>query len=619
MSYYFDNMFGRVSESQGRFIVDVLTEGPNRLVGTDREIYTDIMDEALRNPQSLYDHGAQDPEWIMRHFPDCSIELFRELYQLGSLISKFSPPDVAGDAKRRRLALEKLTSTEEQCSYTNGMLYDGWCKPYEEGYRSMLLHAQSLIKQVLGDVPSEEEIFSQCGFGPGASCSLPRRRGDAFFKFGNPNPTATHNLRPFIDGSLSGLFPLWGRQIAGVRYVDGNEVTTVPKSTKIDRTIAIEPDVNQFLQRGIGSSIRHRLMARAGINLNNQDLNQILAFAGSLDDDLATLDLSSASDSVSTELTLLLMPKKWGELLMAVRSPIGVLRHIPGETKQSWVWEKTSSMGNGYTFELESLIFWALARAAVYRSGSLERRLGVYGDDIIVPAESAGLLVQLLEFCGFTVNTQKSFTKGPFRESCGKHYYRGGDVTPLYIRKDVKDPLVAACYHNLSIARGMLNHDGEWQCPHWSATAFRLRSRVPRRWNVPVPADKGHCGFWTSWDSARPVVRRWRRKMGYDTWYTYSSLVPQFTEALVEEGEAALCKNLYLLDKRNGPTETEQSWGAPDKSSGVKLKRVTARTLGWSDLPPLRLTESQVSGLQNPRDVIWEAIPSASSVTTPQE
>lgn len=119
MSYYFDNMFGRVSDSQTQFILDVLTESPNRLTGLDREIYTDIMDTALRAPLTLYNHGAQDPEWIMRHFPDCSHELFRELYQLGSLLCKFTPPDRQGDAKRRLAALEKLSSTEEQCGTQN--------------------------------------------------------------------------------------------------------------------------------------------------------------------------------------------------------------------------------------------------------------------------------------------------------------------------------------------------------------------------------------------------------------------------------------------------------------------------------------------------------------------
>jgi len=90
--------------------------------------------------------------------------------------------------------------------------------------------------------------------------------------------------------------------------------------------------------------------------------------------------------------------------------------------------EKFSSMGNGFTFPLESLIFWALASAAS------DDIVTVYGDDIICAVKDVELIIKVLEACGFAINKGKSFWSGPFRESCGSDYYRGIDVRPVYVK-----------------------------------------------------------------------------------------------------------------------------------------------------------------------------------------
>jgi hypothetical protein len=216
--------------------------------------------------------------------------------------------------------------------------------------------------------------------------------------------------------------------------VPGNRVTTVPKNAKTDRTIAIEPDMNMYIQKGIGSLIRDRLV-RVGIDLNDQSRNQSLAKEGSLTGTLATIDLSSASDTVSMRLVEELLPEDWVSAIKLCRSPRGIL---PDGSLISY--QKVSSMGNGFTFELESLIFWALCSTVLSWFKPRESRLAVYGDDIIISSEVYGTVVWLLNYCGFTVNVKKSFSAGPFRESCGKHFFKGVDVTPFYIRDDVKSP-----------------------------------------------------------------------------------------------------------------------------------------------------------------------------------
>jgi hypothetical protein len=134
-------------------------------------------------------------------------------------------------------------------------------------------------------------------------------------------------------------------------------------------------------------------------------------------------------------------------------------------------YEKISSMGNGATFELETAIFWAI-------SSSVAGDSVVYGDDIIVPTEHAPEVIELLEFCGFKCNPKKTFVSGPFRESCGGHYFQGVDVTPPYFRKRLNSlhpVLTAANAINLrSKAHLMVSYDLK---PSWDL----LARKIPRK------------------------------------------------------------------------------------------------------------------------------------------
>jgi len=57
----------------------------------------------------------------------------------------------------------------------------------------------------------------------------------------------------------------------------------------------------------------------------------------------------------------------------------------------------------------------------------------VYGDDIIVPSESYDMVSWALECFGFQVNPEKSFSTGPFRESCGTDAFAGTNVRPIFV------------------------------------------------------------------------------------------------------------------------------------------------------------------------------------------
>ena len=159
----------------------------------------------------------------------------------------------------------------------------------------------------------------------------------------------------------------------------GNNVTTVPKTWKTERVIAIEPCWNSFFQKGVGKLIRRRLR-KVGILLrDSQERHGYLARMGSVHKVFATLDLKSASDTICIGLVEALLPEDWLRVLTDLRSP------YMGEGEARYRYQRWSSMGNGYTFELETLIFYALTVAIVGAESG--RGVSVYGDDIIAPID----------------------------------------------------------------------------------------------------------------------------------------------------------------------------------------------------------------------------------------
>jgi len=378
---------------------------------------------------------------------------FRDDYLAVELLSKY--PLLRIDVNREKVALETFLEAEKQCSEASDRLskryVSGITSPYTP--ESIIWMARLKIASVLGPF-SWDQAEQHFGFGPGSTTSLPRIRGDAYYKYGASKPHVTKACSVLGICAISRI-PRWFNHLAGLAgenpetlrglpldlqaerlltFVSGNRVTTVPKNAKTDRTIAIEPDLNMYVQKGIGGLIRNRLL-RVGVDLNSQTKNQDLAREGSLTGSLATIDLKSASDTVSMRLVEDLLPEDWVSALKQCRSPYGTL-----PSGELITYHKVSSMGNGFTFELESLIFWALCSSVITLFRPEEDRLSIYGDDIILSSQLFGTISWILRYCGFTVNPKKSFASGPFRESCGKHFFRGDDVTPFYIREDIRTP-----------------------------------------------------------------------------------------------------------------------------------------------------------------------------------
>nr|APG77133.1 hypothetical protein [Beihai levi-like virus 15] len=355
---------------------------------------------------------------------------FKHDYMLYNLLRKFLSNDESKAALREQAAIDKFKETDAALAHWNEYL--DWSNPdlYEDHeIVSILRRARNKVAKILGPCPSLSDLADHAGFSGGATFSTPRIEGDPRFKYSYECVQITYGFHP-IATLLQSEEPIWAKRF---ELVPGNRITTVPKDADIDRPIACEPLYNMRYQKAVGKIIR-RCLKSVGINLNyQQKVNQDLAREGSITGKLATIDLSAASDSISLGICRLLLPRQWYLLLLALRSDKGVLPN--GDTL---VYNKMSSMGNGFTFELETLLFFSLAQAseeaASYEANETARQCSVYGDDIIISSHSVDLLVRVLTYTGFTTNKDKSFWEGPFRESCGKHYFNGTDVTPFFIR-----------------------------------------------------------------------------------------------------------------------------------------------------------------------------------------
>nr|URG15756.1 MAG: RNA dependent RNA polymerase [Leviviridae sp.] len=341
-------------------------------------------------------------------------EAFFKDYQSVSLLSKAEFLQTTHD--RREAAKRTFLATEAQCRLTNQRLEaysESRLMPINREVHAVLHRARELILRIIGERPRGSPRYR---FGPGAT-SLVSRWVNVAEKY-RRRVDVTPGLFPFL---LDVVGPQWLSNLDEVALKACNKVSFVSKNAKTFRTIAIEPHINGYAQLGIGGLLRDCLR-EFGIDLDRQsDVNRALAsVAHALG--LATIDLKNASNSVVRVLIWLLLPEGWCQVLDSCRSHYGDLDGLEFE------YEMFSSMGNGFTFELETLLFYALARA----SGGSQTLTAVFGDDIILEADKAELLIDALNFVGFEVNKEKTYLSGPFYESCGEDYWGGVLVRPVF-------------------------------------------------------------------------------------------------------------------------------------------------------------------------------------------
>lgn len=333
---------------------------------------------------------------------------------------------------------------------------------FEFRLQSILDRSREIAGRILGKIP--DDIMGR--FGPGTSAEM---KGSTYTTVADKmwvTPTATQPCMDIFQWMLDRTH--WGTTrvlecLPLPRNARGDRYTTVNKTARVKRGICIQPLGNLFVQLAIGGYMKRKLGAvglhvaktadRSFANgcpevlrlvnppLDGQFHHKRMAREGSVaGGKWVTIDLSNASDTVATELVKWVIPQDWFDLLNACRTPY---TEIEGTNH---LLSKFSAMGNGFTFELETLVFAAiLAAACDLKVGD---NLFVYGDDIVIPKEQGRNALAALKACGFTPNEKKSYIEGPFRESCGGDYFEGFDVRSVYADSEFTTPLEWIALHN---------------------------------------------------------------------------------------------------------------------------------------------------------------------------
>lgn len=213
----------------------------------------------------------------------------------------------------------------------------------------------------------------------------------------------------------------------------------VPKDWNKMRLITVEPYANTFLQHYVRHSLLSALRAGGPGDLRRladpsrvdpQMYHRRLAQSGSVDGSLATLDLSDASDSISWSQVTQVFPAL---VLADIERSRSISFRRPSGTPHDM--HMYAGMGNATTFTVETMMFHAACRAiALYHRIPLkDAYVSVFGDDIVVSAPLADVIIRNHIFCdfGWTINESKSFydPRTRFRESCGIQAFKGQDVT----------------------------------------------------------------------------------------------------------------------------------------------------------------------------------------------
>jgi hypothetical protein len=387
--------------------------------------------------------------------------------------------------ERETVAESNFVAAEQLCKKANQRLdihfhegtldrFDDLIGTHEGACARLIAEARKEMFSLLGRAP--KTFPGQ--FGPGATY------GDRGLYTTVPDKMSS---RPTLTSSaVYHLFPWcstqWGKTCAAedrqLEFVRGNRFTTVPKDCTKDRGIAVEPSINLFYQLSVGKAIRRSLM-KIGIDLTHgQDIHRRVACEASKHGCYATLDLSNASDTVCYNLVKLLLPPDWFDLLDSLRSPMTLF-------KGRWVrLEKFISMGNGFTFELETAVFLCLILAVRNLRAVREplealvvpgKDIWVYGDDIIIPTDWAADVVSALSYCGFETNRRKSFVSGSFRESCGGDFFGGVDVRPYFLKE-----FPNAAEDWIGLANGIR------RMVHIDCEPYPVRSGLLRAWFVAL-------------------------------------------------------------------------------------------------------------------------------------
>lgn len=295
------------------------------------------------------------------------------------------------------------------------------------------------------------------------------------------------------------------------------KIDFVPKKWNMDRTITKSSHHLRSYQNGIGDWLTSRLKKVLNIDLSTaQFIHRDIAKYSSITGEFATIDLSSASDTIG-KYWLSLLPQPLYEYIMATREEVGQF-----DDGTEHVFQTAAGNGCGWTFPFETLLFWCIC-ASVYiidfkestRIKDIRNNIFVYGDDIIVLNEYAPRVLDVLQMLGFKPNREKTFILGPARESCGGDYYNGTLVRPYYAKKRPESTSEWYSFLNGIYRSCYLDNGNAWRHNFYLALWSRLIELIPVEHRNYGPVHLGDVVLHTPDEGDWLLRRRGRMVRGY--------------------------------------------------------------------------------------------------------
>lgn len=364
--------------------------------------------------------------------------LFKAEAQMNAFLAKYRfKHDVYTDSELTQLTLEKYFEDQKRI-----------CTQPAPTLRAFLVkqEARKIVKSILGKY-QEEDVIQSAKFGKKSSIGCPLALAHIDYKLSVVKAfTGSFRVTKWFKEKILSKDGILKRFLLRVHDVDPctrvNEgdfesliLKLVPKKWKIDRPITPLALLNLFYSFGIGEVVTVKLQsvlsAPRGHKLDIRFLQAVhrrLVKKFSKSRTHATADLTSASDSITSELLNSLLPRDWYVALKLILS-----HSLELEDGRQCYTGSVLPMGNGATFPLETLIFYSIIKA-IGNLTHIDGMFSVYGDDLIYPSQLHPYVKAIFPELGLKLNEEKTFVESAFRESCGADYFHGVDVRPFSLQ-----------------------------------------------------------------------------------------------------------------------------------------------------------------------------------------
>lgn len=349
--------------------------------------------------------------------------LFKMEAQLESLFKRYRfKADVYDDAQLEEITFSKFKDLQKRLANheMRGITHRAFI---------VVQRARRIVKRILADfdpIPTD----SDCRFSNRATVGNPASDAYLDHKLADPITGSPEHIKWFkshlrnagyLRDVLTKCSPLG---TAMLEVCESLPLVGVPKSYKSLRLIQPNTLIGSYYTYGLGR-ILVAALKQEGLDIRKlQNIHKRLACDASKHRKLVTADMSSASESFLWSLICRLLPRKW---LRAVNR--GRIRYFT-QSGHRYNYCSFMAMGIGFTFPLQTLLFYAIVKACC-ELGNVRGRVSVYGDDLIYPTDAHRYISAVLQDVGMTFNKDKTFVGSNFRESCGGDYYHGLDVRPF--------------------------------------------------------------------------------------------------------------------------------------------------------------------------------------------